>query len=45
MYYQGSKNKGADELRGRAQLICAFVFAYANTGFLMTRLIWDKPSG
>ena len=32
-YYLCSENKGADKL------ICALFFAYANSGFLMTRLI------
>ena len=26
-----------------AKLICAFVFAYAKTGFLTTRLIYSRP--
>ena len=33
MYYPSSKNKGADQLRGYAKLICAFVFAYAVCWF------------
>ena len=34
MYYLCSKSKGADQLRGyRTQLICAFVFVYANCRF------------
>ena len=32
LYNLYSENKGAD------QLICAFVFAYTNAGFLMTRI-------
>ena len=39
MYYPCSENKGADQLRGTARLICVFVFAYAKNGFLTTRLI------
>ena len=31
--YPCSKNKGADQLRGTAKLICAFVFAYAKCWF------------
>ena len=30
MYYPSSENKGADQLRGTAKLICFFVFAYAD---------------
>ena len=33
LYYLCSGNKGAD------MLVCAFVFAYAKTGFYMTRLV------
>ena len=30
MYYLCCENKGADQLRSTAKLICAFVFAYAD---------------
>ena len=33
MYYLCSENKGADQLRGYAKLICVFVFAYAKSRF------------
>ena len=33
MYYLRSKNKGADQLQGYHQLICAFVLAYAKSRF------------
>ena len=33
LYYPCSENKGADQLRGYAKLICAFVFAYAKIRF------------
>ena len=35
LYYLSSENKEADQLRGHvtAQLICAFVFAYAESRF------------
>ena len=33
VYYPCSENKGADQLRGTAKLICVFVFAYANCWF------------
>ena len=33
MYYPSSENKGADQLRLTAKLICAFVFAYADCWF------------
>ena len=35
LYYPRSENKGADQLRGyrEAELICAFVFAYADCWF------------
>ena len=33
MYYPSSENKGADQLRGTAKLICVFVFAYADCWF------------
>ena len=40
MFCLCSENKGVDQLRGTAQLICVFVFGYGKyTGFLMTRLI------
>ena len=41
LYYSGSENKGADQLRSCfavAKLICVFVFAYAKSRFLITRL-------
>ena len=31
--YLSSENKGADQLEVSTQLICAFVFAYANSWF------------
>ena len=38
-----SKNKGADQLRGNtAQLLCAFVFAYAKGRFLLSPLIYKQ---
>ena len=33
LYYPSSENKGDDQLRGTAKLICAFVFAYADCWF------------
>ena len=39
MYYPCSENKGADQLRGYAKLICVFVFVYAKKRFFTTRLI------
>ena len=33
LYYPSSENKGADQLRGYAKLICVFVFAYADCWF------------
>ena len=33
MYYPYSENKGADQLRVTAKLICVFVFAYAKCLF------------
>ena len=33
LYYPYSENKGADQLRSTAQLICVFVFAYAKGRF------------
>ena len=33
LYYLCTENKGADQLRGHLQLICAFVFAYAKSRF------------
>ena len=33
LYYLCSENKGADQLRVTAQLICAFIFAYAKIRF------------
>ena len=33
LYYLCSENKGADQLRVTAKLICVFVFTYANVGF------------
>ena len=33
LYYLYSKNKGADQCAVTAQLICAFVFAYAKIKF------------
>ena len=33
LYYLCSENKGADQLRGYAKLICVFVFAYAKCWF------------
>ena len=33
MYYPSSENKGADQLRFTAKLICVFVFAYADCWF------------
>ena len=33
MYYPRIENKGADQLRGYAKLICVFVFAYAKSRF------------
>ena len=33
LYYPCSENKGADQLRGFAKLICVFVFAYAKSRF------------
>ena len=33
MCYPCCENKGADQLRGYAKLICAFVFAYAKSRF------------
>ena len=32
LYYSCSENKGADQLRGTAKLICVSVFAYAKSG-------------
>ena len=39
LYYPYSENKGADQLSSNCELICAFVFAYAKNGFLITGLI------
>ena len=33
LYYLRSENKGADQIRGSAKLICVFVFAYAKRWF------------
>ena len=33
LYYLCKENKGADQLRSYAQLICAFVYAYAKNMF------------
>ena len=33
LYYLCSENKGADQLRATAKLICVFVFAYAKIWF------------
>ena len=33
LYYPSSENKGADQLRVTAKLICVFVFAYADCWF------------
>ena len=30
LYYKCSENRGADQLRGYAKLICVFVFGYAK---------------
>ena len=33
LFYLCSENKGADQLRGTAKLICVFVFAYEKCWF------------
>ena len=33
LYYLCNENKGADQLRGYAKLVCVFVFAYAKNRF------------
>ena len=33
LFYPCSENKGTDQLRGYAKLICIFVFAYAKSRF------------
>ena len=38
MYYPSSENKSADQLRGYHELICVFVFAYAERWFSHFRI-------
>ena len=38
LYYPCSENKDADQLAVTTKLICVFVFAYAKSGFLTSRL-------
>ena len=50
LYYPYSENKGADQLRSNAQLICVFVFAYAKSRFshneaqMILTLSWENLS-